>query len=86
MTKNDALIELLLHKGTLIKNSNNYRKYVRNLLKELDINDPVEACVLGAVDGMIYDIACALDFTKQKGQISDWSSYEKRRELIHNLL
>lgn len=28
-----------------------------------------EAAILGAIDAMIYDIACALDFTKLEGKL-----------------
>ena len=80
MTANDAAVEIFLHKGRLMKNAGEYRSYLKELLEELDITDPVEASVLGAVDAMIYDMACALGFTRR-----NWSSYSKRKEVILKL-
>ena len=83
---NEAVEVLCRHKASRIKNSAKYRSYLGSLLEELDIRDPVEAGVLGAVDAMVYDVACALDFTKQKGQSNDWSSWENRKELLRKLV
>ena len=82
---NEAVAALCSHKASRIKKSSSYRSYLGSLLEEFDIHDPLEASVLGAVDAMVYDMACALDFTKQKGQSSDWSSYENRKELLRKL-
>jgi len=82
---NKFVEEIFFYKGSLIKNSNKYREYIKSILDENHITDPIEAFVMGAVDAMIYDIACSLDFTKQKGKISDWSSWKMRRIFIKRL-
>lgn len=82
---NDSVKEVLTHKAILIKNSQKYSQYLDSVLKQLNIADLKEAALLGAVDAMIYDIACSLDFTKQKGKVKDWSSYASRRSLLKEL-
>ena len=82
---NESVSHLIDHKARLMRNSQNYRKYLSELVKDLGIADPVEAALLGAVDAMIYDLATALDFTKQKGSVSDWSSYSSRRAIIRRI-
>ena len=37
---------------------------------------------MGAVDAMIYDVGTALDFTKQKGTVADWTSYPRRKKML----
>ena len=82
---NESVSRLINHKAQLMRNSQKYRNYLRDLMKDLGIADPVEAALLGAVDAMIYDLATALDFTKQKGRVGDWSSYASRRAIIKEL-
>ena len=85
---NESIEKIFLYKGNLIKNSKRYRQYVKGVLNDQGINDTrdtVEAFVMGAVDGMIYDIACSLDFTKQKGGVNDWSSHRKRKEILNKI-
>ncbi len=74
--------DLLLYKGKLIRNSKRYREYVRERLQENSVNDIVEAFVMGAIDGMIYDVGSALDFTKQKGTTDDVTAFSYRRRII----
>jgi len=60
---NESIEKILLHKGALIKKNDDYRKYVRKILKKHGIKPSkatVEAFVMGAVDAMIYDISCSL--------------------------
>lgn len=61
-----------------------YLQHLKNIIDELNIkDDPVKAAIVGAVDAMIYDVACALDFTKnKKGIHKDWSSYQSRKDLL----
>ena len=66
----DTPKRIIVHKAILIKNSRKYSEYLAKLFKELKIIDLKEAAILGAVDAMIYDIACSLDFTKQKGNVN----------------
>ncbi len=66
---NESVEKIFLYKGNLIKNNKRFRQHVRSVLNEQgikDTRDTVKAFVMGAVDGMIYDIACSLGFTKQK--------------------
>ena len=82
---NKSVENLLLYKGRLIKSSKRYREYVKDRLKEHSVKDIVEAFVMGAVDGMIYDVGSALDFTKQKGSIDDVTSFQYRKRIIRKL-
>ncbi len=75
---NEALEKLFLYKGTLIKDKKAFRKYIKEILAKHKVKDPIEAFVMGVVDGMVYDIACSLNFTKQKSQ-------KYRREIINKL-
>ena len=83
---NEAVEKILLYKAKLIKNKKAYREYATEVLSEHKIKDPVEAFAMGAVDAMLYDMACSLDFTKQKGSVYDWSSHRMRRKIINILL
>ena len=82
---NDSVKEVMRHKANRIKNSHNYLKYLSELFEELNITDTKEAALFGAIDAMIYDIACSLDFTKKKGEVDDWSSYDLRKGLLKEL-
>ena len=82
---NESVKRIIVHKAILIKNSRKYSEYLAKLFKELKIIDLKEAAILGAVDAMIYDIACSLDFTKQKGNVNDWSSYSSRASILKEL-
>ncbi len=89
MDVNESIEKVLLYKGRLIKDNRRYRQqHIKRILNDQGIknnDDTVKAFVMGAVDGMIYDIACSLDFTKQKGRINDWSSYRKRKEILNKI-
>jgi len=82
---NESVKEIVKHKATLMTSSRSYSEYLKGLVNELGIKELEEAALLGAVDAMIYDMACSLDFTKQKGKVNDWSSYPARRSLIKEL-
>lgn len=82
---NESVKRVIVHKAKLIKNSWKYSEYLDELLNELKITDLKEAAILGAVDAMIYDIACSLDFTKQKSKVNDWSSYSSRKSVLKEL-
>ena len=82
MDVKESVKEILLHKGKLIKNNRGYRQHIVRILKDQGIkgsNDTIKAFVVGAVDGMIYDIACSLGFTKH------WSAYKMRRKILNKL-
>lgn len=79
---------LLLYKANLMKRkyeqqNSKYLRHLKDIINELNIRDPVKAAIVGAVDAMIYDVACTLDFTKnKKGTHKDWSSYQSRKDLL----
>ena len=79
---NEAVEKVLLYKGTLIKKDNEkYRTHIEKILaKRHNVDDPIEAFIMGAVDAMIYDIACSLGFTNQYQ-----TSYEMRKKSITKL-
>jgi hypothetical protein len=79
---NEAFEALVLHKAKLIAGSKGLRTHISGLTGSLQIEDCGTAAILGAIDAMVYDMATAADFTKQKGDVRDWSSYAKRREFI----
>ncbi|HUU15877.1 MAG TPA: hypothetical protein VMW72_01905 [Sedimentisphaerales bacterium] len=85
---NEAFEKIVGHKAKLIKKSTGYEKYIKDVLKKRGIRDSeeiVKVFKMGAVDGMIYDIGAALDFTKQKHSVDDWTSYKKRKEMLMKL-
>jgi uncharacterized protein YpuA (DUF1002 family) len=82
---NESVKQIVTHKAKLIRRSSEYLKYLDELFKELKISDIKETALLGAVDAMIYDVACSLDFTKQKGKINDWPSYSLRKSVLKEL-
>jgi hypothetical protein len=86
---NNSVENILLHKANLIKGSVALKeRHIKNLFKEyrIDYNENnVRIFLMGAVDAMVYDMGCALDFTKQKGNINDWTSYEMRKIIINKL-
>lgn len=82
MDVNESIEKIFLYKGRLIKNNRGYRQYIKKILNDHGVNgndDTVKAFVMGAVDGMIYDIACSLGFTKH------WSAYKMRRKILSKL-
>ena len=79
---NEAFEALVLHKAKLIAGSGPLGRHISGLMEELKIKDCEKVAKLGAIDAMIYDMATAADFTKQKGDVRDWSSYAKRRGFI----
>ena len=86
-TVNESVETIMKHKANLMKNSRKYKEYITNILKEHGIiasEEKVKVFIMGAVDGMIYDIGAALDFTKQKHSVDDWTSYKKRKEMHRN--
>jgi len=82
---NDSVKDIVKHKADLMTGSRAYSDYLNELLMELGIKELGKAALVGAVDAMIYDMACSLDFTKQKGRVGDWSSYPSRRAIIKEL-
>ena len=84
-TVNESVETIINHKANLMKNCRIYKEYITIVLKEHDIiasEETVKVFIMGAVDGMIYDIGAALDFTKQKHSVDDWTSYKKRKEML----
>jgi hypothetical protein len=81
----DAFEQLISHKARLIKNSKKYKEHLSHLFTDLKIKNSEEAAIIGAIDAMIYDMACAADFTKRKGKVNDWSSYALRKSLLKKI-
>jgi len=89
---NDAVETIVIYKGNRIKCSQKYEEYIKRVLKEHNIissktgEEEVKVLVrvfkMGAVDAMTYDVGAALDFTKKKHSVDDWTSFEKRREIL----
>jgi len=44
-----------------------------------------KAFLMGAIDAMIYDTSCSLDFTKRKAKHDDYSGYPLRKRLIKKI-
>ena len=87
-TVNESVKIIVKHKANLMKNSPKYKDYIRDILKEHGItasDETMRVFIMGAVDGMIYDIGAALDFTKQKDSVDDWTSYKKRKEILKEI-
>ncbi len=94
-TLNEAVKTIIEHKANLIRNSQEYKKYIKNVLKkhgivasadsEEKVKVLIEVFIMGAVDAMIYDVGTALDFTKQKRSVNDWTSYRKREDMLDGI-
>lgn len=85
---NESIEKIVMHKANLIMKSQKYKEYIEKLLSDRDISsngDVVQVFLMGAVDAMIYDVGCALDFTKQKSGSHDWTSYAKRKQVLGKL-
>ena len=78
----DILREKAMRMTGAMGQGKKYRAHIEALLGELKIEDRTNAALLGAIDAMVYDVACSLDFTKQKGSASDWSSSNKRKAFL----
>ncbi|MHC4169592.1 MAG: hypothetical protein ACYSWQ_21820 [Planctomycetota bacterium] len=92
---NDAVRAIVEHKVNLIICSKKYEKYIEEVLRKKDVlkkhgiadsEETMKALVkafrMGAADAMIYDIGAALDFTKQKRSVHDWTSYRNRQDIL----
>jgi hypothetical protein len=51
---------LVIYKAKRMKQRKGYKPYRQNLLKEFNVTEPDEVFLLGAFDGMIYDMAGAI--------------------------
>ena len=63
-----------------------YGDHIQALLEPLEPGALIEAFLIGALDAMIYDLACFVDFTRKKGQTGDYSGYPLRKQLIKEIL
>ena len=91
---NEAVETIIRHKANKIKKSTRYDNYIKSVLDDHHIEaskEAVEVFKMGAVDAMIYDVGAALDFTKQKrsvddeDDVDDWTSWEKRKEMLRKI-
>jgi hypothetical protein len=83
---NQSFETIVTHKAHKMVASVAYKNYARELLQELSETRLEQAFILGAMDATIYDLACAMDFTKRKGTVNDYSSYSQRKRLIQKIL
>lgn len=92
-----ALETILCHKGKKMAEATRMRRkaegekerygdHIQAILEQLAEGDLVKAFLAGALDAMIYDLACSLDFTKKKGKPGDYSGYPLRKRLIKRIL
>lgn len=91
-----ALEAILCHKGkkmaeaarmrrTAEGEKERYGDHIQAILEQLAEGNPVKAFLAGALDAMIYDVACSLDFTKKKDKHDDYSGYPLRKRLIKKI-
>ena len=93
----DALETILYHKGKKMAEAARMRRraegekerygdHIQAILEQLAEGNLVKAFLAGALDAMIYDVACSLDFTKKKAKPGDYSGYPLRKRLIKRIL
>jgi hypothetical protein len=91
-----ALEAILCHKGKRMAEAarmhrraedekERYGDHVQAILEQLAEGNLVKAFLAGALDAMIYDAACSLDFTKKKAKPGDYSGYPLRKRLIERI-
>ena len=89
MSKTDEEVEkIIIHKAELMIKNKGLTNHIQEFLSECSIkfeNIPVKIFKICAVDAMIYDVGTALDFTKKKGSVSDWTSYDKRKDILRKI-
>jgi hypothetical protein len=92
----DALETILYHKGKKMAEAARMRRraegekerygdHIQAILEQLTEGNVVKAFLAGALDAMIYDVACSLDFTKKKARRGDYSGYPLRKRLIKRI-
>lgn len=84
--KGKNMIEAAKRKRKSESDKEQYGDHIEALLEPLEPGNVVEAFLLGALDAMIYDLACSADFTKAKGKRADYSGYPLRKKLIQEIL
>jgi|GEM_PF-6399612 len=62
-----------------------YGDHIQAMLEQFTTGNLVKAFLAGAIDAMIYDTACSLDFTKKKAKPGDYSGYPLRKRLIKKI-
>ena len=91
-----ALEAILCHKGKKMAEAarmqrraegekERYGDHIQAILEQLAEGNSVKAFLAGALDAMIYDVACSLDFTKKKDKHNDYSGYPLRKRLIKKI-
>lgn len=74
----EAFEKIIEHKAKLMCNNTKYEEYIKEVLKKQGIrrsNEIVKVFKMGAVDGMIFDIGAASNFTR-------WKRYNRRKEML----
>jgi hypothetical protein len=91
-----AIEAILCHKGKKMAEAARMRRkaegekerygdHIQAILEHLAEGNLAKAFLAGALDAMIYDIACSLDFTKKKVKPGDYSGYLLRKRLIKRI-
>jgi len=62
-----------------------YIDHIHAVLEQHSGGNLVRAFLTGAIDAMIYDTACSLDFTKSKAKYGDYSGYPLRKRVIEKI-
>jgi len=88
----DAVEKIIMHKAekmkTGLKPGSRFNKHIKKVLKQPNstaCEEQVENFVIGAVDALIYDVGQALGFTKPTIKVADWTSHEKRQDMLKKI-
>ena len=85
---NDAVETIVVHKANKMIKSKGYEDHIQNVLRDHHIEVTKEAMKIfkmGGVDAMIYDVGSALGFIKNTPELNDWTSWDKRREMLKKI-
>ena len=64
-----AYTTLAVHKATRMAEKITYATYTDEVLREFSIADPKRAFLLGAIDGMLYELAATVGQAYMKPQV-----------------
>jgi len=88
----DAFEEIIRYKAEKMKTGlipgSRFNRYIKRVLKQPNrtvCEEQVENFVMGGVDAMIFDVASVVGFTRNTPDFSDWTSYEKRQEILSEI-
>jgi hypothetical protein len=64
-----AYTTLAVHKATRMAEKAKYAAYTNEVLREFGVADPGKAFLLGAIDGMLYELAATVGQAYMKPQV-----------------